>query len=49
MAIAWIAAQPAVGGAIASATSPEQLKSLIDGARLALSADELKQLADAGN
>ena len=49
VAIAWIAAQPAVGGAIASATSPEQLKSLIHGARLALSADELKQLADAGN
>ena len=48
VAIAWIAAQPAVGGAIASATSVEQLKSLTDGARLALSADDVKHLTAGG-
>jgi len=48
VAIAWIGAQPGVGGPIASATSAEQLKSLTDGARLKLSADDLKQLTDAG-
>jgi aryl-alcohol dehydrogenase-like predicted oxidoreductase len=46
--LAWIAAQPGVGAPIASATSVEQLQSLIQGARLALSGDELKQLTDAG-
>lgn len=46
--IAWIAAQPGVGAPIASATSVEQLKSLTDGARLALSADDLRELTDAG-
>ena len=49
VAIAWIAAQPGVGGAIASATSADQLKNLTDGARLNLTADDLKQLTDAGN
>lgn len=49
VAIAWVAAQPAVGGAIASATSVEQLKSLTDGARLALSSDDIKELTVAGN
>ena len=48
VAIAWVAAQPAVGGAIASATSVEQLKSLTDGARLKLSADDLTELTAAG-
>jgi aryl-alcohol dehydrogenase-like predicted oxidoreductase len=48
VAIAWVAAQPAVGGAIASATSVEQLKSLTDGARLVLSSDDVKELTDAG-
>ena len=48
VAIAWIAAQPAVGGAIASATSVEQLKSLAEGARLALSSDDVKELTAAG-
>jgi aryl-alcohol dehydrogenase-like predicted oxidoreductase len=48
VSIAWIAAQPGVGGAIASATSVEQLKALTDGARLVLSADELAQLTEAG-
>lgn len=48
VAIAWIGAQPGVGGPIASATSVEQLKSLTDGARLKLSPDDLKTLTDAG-
>ena len=48
VAIAWIAAQPAVGGAIASATSVEQLKSLTEGARLVLSSDDVKELTAAG-
>jgi aryl-alcohol dehydrogenase-like predicted oxidoreductase len=49
VAIAWIGAQPGVGGPIASATSVEQLKALADGARLKLSADDLRQLTDAGH
>ena len=49
VAIAWIVAQPGVGGAIASATSADQLRNLTDGARLSLTADDLKQLTDAGN
>lgn len=48
IAIAWIAAQPGVAGAIASATSVEQLASLTEGARLTLSADDLEQLTQAG-
>ncbi|HVY51741.1 MAG TPA: aldo/keto reductase [Devosia sp.] len=48
IAIAWIVAQPGVGGAIASATSPDQLSSLTEGARLSLSSDDLHQLTDAG-
>jgi aryl-alcohol dehydrogenase-like predicted oxidoreductase len=48
IAIAWIVAQPGVGGAIASATSVEQLRSLTDGARLALSNDDVKELTEAG-
>jgi aryl-alcohol dehydrogenase-like predicted oxidoreductase len=49
VAIAWIGAQPGVGGPIASATSVEQLKSLTDGARLKLNAEDLKALTDAGH
>ncbi len=48
IAIAWIVAQSGVGGAIASATSPDQLSSLTEGARLSLSSDDLHQLTDAG-
>jgi aryl-alcohol dehydrogenase-like predicted oxidoreductase len=48
VAIAWIGAQPGVGAPIASATSVEQVQSLAAGARLRLSADDLKQLTDAG-
>lgn len=48
IALAWIAAQPAVAAPIASATSIEQLQSLARGARLQLSAEDLKELTDAG-
>jgi aryl-alcohol dehydrogenase-like predicted oxidoreductase len=49
VALAWIAAQPGVGAAIASATTVEQVESLAKGARLKLSAEDLQQLTDAGN
>jgi aryl-alcohol dehydrogenase-like predicted oxidoreductase len=49
VALAWIAAQPGVGAAIASATSVEQVESLVTGARLKLSAEDVKQLTEAGN
>jgi aryl-alcohol dehydrogenase-like predicted oxidoreductase len=48
IALGWIAAQPGVGGAIASATSRAQVESLARGARLALSADDLAALTEAG-
>lgn len=48
IALAWVNAQPGVGAPIASATSVEQLQSLIEGARLILSGDDLKLLTDAG-
>jgi aryl-alcohol dehydrogenase-like predicted oxidoreductase len=49
VALAWIAAQPGVGAAIASATTVEQVASLAKGARLKLSAEDVKQLTEAGN
>lgn len=49
IALAWVAAQPAVAAPIASATSVEQLQALIRGARLTLSDTDLKLLTDAGN
>jgi len=48
VAIAWIAAQPGVGAAIASATSVQQLAGLVAGARLVLNADELSDLTRSG-
>lgn len=48
IALAWVAAQPAVAAPIASATSVEQLRSLARGARLALSAADLAELTEAG-
>jgi aryl-alcohol dehydrogenase-like predicted oxidoreductase len=48
IALAWVAAQPGVAAPIASATSVEQVKSLARGARLTLSAADLKELTDAG-
>jgi aryl-alcohol dehydrogenase-like predicted oxidoreductase len=49
VALAWIAAQPGVGAAIASATTVEQVESLVKGARLQLQAEDVKQLTEAGN
>jgi aryl-alcohol dehydrogenase-like predicted oxidoreductase len=48
IALAWIAAQPAVAAPIASATTLEQLHGLIRGARLTLGPDDLAQLTEAG-
>ena len=46
--LAWIAAQPGVGAPIASATSVQQVQSLMRGAKLSLSAEDLQLLTDAG-
>lgn len=48
IALAWVAAQPGVAAPIASATSVEQLQGLIRGARLTLSAEDLRVLTEAG-
>jgi aryl-alcohol dehydrogenase-like predicted oxidoreductase len=48
IALAWIIAQPGVGAPIASATSVEQVESLAKGARLKLSAEDLRELTEAG-
>lgn len=48
IALAWLAAQPAVAAPIASATSLAQLESLVRGARLALGEDDLALLTAAG-
>ena len=48
IALAWVAAQPAVAAPIASATSVEQVRSLARGARLQLSATDLEELTAAG-
>jgi aryl-alcohol dehydrogenase-like predicted oxidoreductase len=48
IALAWVAAQPAVAAPIASATSVEQLHSLVRSARLQLSAEDLRDLSEAG-
>lgn len=48
IALAWLAAQPGVTAPIASATSIAQLDELIGGWTLTLSADQLRQLTDAG-
>ena len=47
VALAWLAAQPAVVAPIASARTPEQLADLLPFADLELSADELRRLSDA--
>ncbi|MEV4892787.1 aldo/keto reductase [Nonomuraea sp. NPDC055795] len=47
IAVAWLAAQPTITAPIASARTPEQLKPLMAGARLALGAEELATLAEA--
>ncbi len=48
IALAWIAAQPGVGAAIASATTVEQVDSLARGARLTLDEADLAALTEAG-
>jgi len=48
IALAWVAAQPAVAAPIASATSVAQMESLARGARLVLNEVELQQLTEAG-
>ncbi|WP_309084148.1 aldo/keto reductase [Chelativorans sp.] len=48
IALAWINAQPGVAAPIASATSVRQLESLMRGARLQLSEDDLQLLTEAG-
>lgn len=48
IALAWVAAQPGVAAPIASATSLEQLRSLVRGARLQLSGEDLAALTEAG-
>lgn len=48
IALSWAAAQPAVAGPIASATSVEQVQSLARGARLTLSKADLDALTAAG-
>ena len=48
VALAWIAAQPGVGAAIASATTVEQVESLAKGARLKLSDADARLLTAAG-
>ncbi|MFI6386737.1 aldo/keto reductase [Nonomuraea sp. NPDC050540] len=47
IAVAWLAAQPTITAPIASARTPEQLRPLMAGARLALGAEELATLAEA--
>lgn len=48
VAVAWLAAQPGVTAPIASATSVGQVESLIRSASLALSAEEIAALTNAG-
>ena len=48
VALAWINAQPGVGAPIASATSVEQVASLVRGARLTLAAEDVRELTEAG-
>src|SRR6185369_7855602 len=48
VALAWVNAQPGVGAPIASATSVEQVASLVKGARLVLSAGDVQELTAAG-
>ncbi len=47
VALAWLRAQPTVVAPIASATSPEQLREVLDSVSLELSAEEISKLTDA--
>ena len=48
IALAWLNAQPGTAAPIASATNVEQVKELARGARMTLSAEDLKELTEAG-
>jgi len=48
VALAWVIAQPGITAPIASATSLEQLASLVRATRLALSPEDLAALDAAG-
>ena len=48
VALAWVMAQPGVTSAIASATSPDQVRELLAASRLQLSEDALRRLSEAG-
>ena len=48
VALAWVAAQPAVAAPIASARTPEQLADLLPVADLVLGEGELERLSGAG-
>lgn len=48
IALAWLAAQPGVTAPIASATSVAQVEELLGAMTLALSAEQLERLSDAG-
>ncbi|QUS34962.1 aldo/keto reductase [Falsirhodobacter algicola] len=48
IALAWIVAQPGVVGALASASSPQQVAELAGAVTLELSADSLRELTAAG-
>lgn len=48
IALAWINAQPGIAAPIASATSLEQLQSLMRGARLELASEDIAKLTAAG-
>jgi aryl-alcohol dehydrogenase-like predicted oxidoreductase len=48
IALAWIVAQPGIAAPIASATSPEQLQSLIRGVQLDLAPGDVAKLTAAG-
>jgi aryl-alcohol dehydrogenase-like predicted oxidoreductase len=48
IALAWVAAQPGVAAAIASATSVRQVEQLLGAMELSLSRDQLKRLSESG-
>jgi aryl-alcohol dehydrogenase-like predicted oxidoreductase len=47
VAVAWTLAWPAVTGAIVGARRPSQVEGWIDAARLALTREDLAEIADA--
>jgi aryl-alcohol dehydrogenase-like predicted oxidoreductase len=49
VALAWLAAQPAVAAPIASARTPEQAEEIIGAMRLELSADQVARLTEASD